>query len=649
MRILEVHLPENLDKRGLRKIDMSRLGPVVVLAGANGAGKTRLLDLLVSTAAHHQAADWVERRVQDLEGYEVRIRILEEQIAQHKHRIEALRSGVKAAPPTPPAGIPPKPEDWPKALEATKVSLAEIHKDLTARREERNRVIVSPDCAGFSMFKIQFDHSTPSDPQSFNLGEVTRRATGLTAVGSFTPTDVLCYIKDLQDQWREATHSTPIGDRAWIEAAYRDLQDAVERTLDTKLGRDDKRRPTIFKMSAASAELSEGQKILLQLAVRLHAQGASMRDHILVLDVPETHLHPKALLDFISQLRSMVPDGQLWIATHSVHLLAAVDPAAIWYMERGSIKHAGTVPEAVLQGLIGDDQRVGQVHDLLSRPAAYASARFALECLGPPPIADHATGDKQMTQIQRLLDELLKERGGQPLRVLDYGAGKGRLLSAMLEHYEEPSRVAESIDYFALEHNETAREELVRVVSQVFEDSERRILADEQQLSRLNKQTVDVAVFCNVMHEIRPADWIKRLGPSSALRTSLKNDGFVLLVEDERMPRGEKAHSLGFLVLPEAGVRELFKVVEEDRAFRYEPNGDKDKPGRLAAFLIPAENLGRVDKDSRSAALIAILEHAKSRCRELRASETPTYRDGLQHALFAQLHINAQLAIDEGL
>jgi len=43
MRITEINMPAQASDDGLPEIQMAKLGKVVVLAGKNGSGKTRLL------------------------------------------------------------------------------------------------------------------------------------------------------------------------------------------------------------------------------------------------------------------------------------------------------------------------------------------------------------------------------------------------------------------------------------------------------------------------------------------------------------------------------------------------------------------------------------------------------------------------------
>ena len=46
MKITRITMPKNFLDRGLQEININRLGDTVIIAGKNGAGKTRLLNLV---------------------------------------------------------------------------------------------------------------------------------------------------------------------------------------------------------------------------------------------------------------------------------------------------------------------------------------------------------------------------------------------------------------------------------------------------------------------------------------------------------------------------------------------------------------------------------------------------------------------------
>ena len=51
MRITKINIPKESINNGIEPVKMHKLGQVVLLAGKNGAGKTRLLNLIANTIA----------------------------------------------------------------------------------------------------------------------------------------------------------------------------------------------------------------------------------------------------------------------------------------------------------------------------------------------------------------------------------------------------------------------------------------------------------------------------------------------------------------------------------------------------------------------------------------------------------------------
>lgn len=151
----------------------------------------------------------------------------------------------------------------------------------------------------------------------------------------------------------------------------------------------------------------------------------------------------------------------------------------------------------------------------------------------------------------------------------------------------------------------------------------------------------DVVLLCNVLHEIPVSEWLNLFAPEGAIFKLLKDDGFLLLVEDMNIPVGEKAHQRGFLVLDTAQLRTLFCVTDADSRFSY----DAKREGRLKAHLIPKECVARISAPSRKDAIKEIIYLAKQRILALREAESD-YPNGRLHGFWVQQLANAQLALD---
>jgi hypothetical protein len=360
------------------------------------------------------------------------------------------------------------------------------------------------------------------------------------------------------------------------------------------------------------------------------------------MDEPENHLHPSVIINTIERIRKCVTNGQIWIATHSIPLLAHFDPSFIWYVENGKIKHAGKIPEKVFQSLLGNADEVSKLQDFISLPAQYATSRYAFDSLFEPHSVTTGPNDPQTYQIR---GELLKLSSTGKLRILDYGTGKGRLISNIIDIDEnDQSKLLENIDYIAYDKYSADKEQCKSVLSKAYKDSDKRYFNDfDSLLSVYDKGTFDVIIMCNVLHEIDPKDWLSLFKEGGTISKLLSDNGILLLVEDQQIPIGEKAYTKGFLVMDTPHLKELFKIKESDTDFCY---FDQKNDGRLKAHLIPKRYLIRIDENSRKKAIESLSDTAKENILKIR-NGTCSYQNGKLHGFWTQQFANAQLNLAE--
>lgn len=85
---------------------------------------------------------------------------------------------------------------------------------------------------------------------------------------------------------------------------------------------------------------------------------------------------------------------------------------------------------------------------LLDGDAAATATRFAADCLLPPEVASARPDDPQPKQLVPVIVGRL--RSGHPVRVLEIGAGRGRLINAIAEMLRaDPSLRPEQLTYIA--------------------------------------------------------------------------------------------------------------------------------------------------------------------------------------------------------
>jgi hypothetical protein len=363
---------------------------------------------------------------------------------------------------------------------------------------------------------------------------------------------------------------------------------------------------------------------------------------ILLLDEPEVHLHPSVLIDVVGRLRAANPNGQVWIATHDVPLLAAVPTESIWYLNDGEVSWAGRNPEIVLNGLLGGPGGRERVEAFLSLPAQFASHRFAAECLTAPASVPTGPDDPQAEQVRKFC-EILDGDSGQTLKILDFGAGQGRLLSAMSERWTSKVPFRDKVDYRAFELPNDELATLQGTVEAVYgrQPSPKRIFVGTDELTMLDAASVDIVLMCNVLHEVPPEEWVSLFDPKGHITRVIKSTGHLLILEDMEIPHGEKAHRFGFLILDRPHLFQLFSCSEEDdnkvRTFDV-------RDGRLKMHVVDGRLLGRTTKQSARRCLEVLKDSSLTNISKIR-SLAPDSRSGREHALWTQTLANVELAL----
>lgn len=375
----------------------------------------------------------------------------------------------------------------------------------------------------------------------------------------------------------------------------------------------------------------------------LYAQEIKLENLIIFMDEPENHLHPAALIEVLEKITPHVKNGQVWIATHSINILAHFDPSNIWYIENGEISYAGNVPRTVLEGLLGNEEEIDRLSNFLALPAQMASNNFAFESLFYPNVLITGPDDPQVNQIQTIIKSRVEKEN--KLKILDFGVGKGRLLSTIYEDERlRNSDVTEWLDFYGYDIFDTYKDICNKTFNDIYGNCENRYFNEAKELiSKHDESSFDFIVMCNVFHEIEPKDWINLFTSVTSLFKLLKEDGSLLIIEDQFLAIGEKAHSKGFLVFDELEFKKLFKISTADKYL----STDYRKDGRLKSHHIPKNCITRIDTTSKKEALEILLQNAKDEIKNLRKVTNPTFKTGKSHGFWAQQLANASLALEE--
>ena len=139
---------------------------------------------------------------------------------------------------------------------------------------------------------------------------------------------------------------------------------------------------------------------------------------------------------------------------------------------------------------------------------------------------------------------------------------------------------------------------------------------------------------------------MKLFDQNSLIGRSLKDTGSLLIVEDQRIPTGEKAHKFGFLVLDTPQLRTIFSVKDADVQSGLFQAYDQQGDGRLKAHNVSKELLTRLSAETRKRAIEQLRETAKQKISALRQA-TPDYRNGQLHGFWTQQFANSSLWLDE--
>ncbi|MEP4534106.1 MAG: AAA family ATPase [Cyclobacteriaceae bacterium] len=636
MRITKINIPKEQINNGLEPVKMHRLGQIVLLAGKNGAGKTRLLNLISNTIGSKPKKNQIDEAIRQLKAYQDAIEKEKVNIENYKKAIEAETN-------------PDRKKAHEQQVVSHKTNITSHQSQVNAHEKIINWNLIETDQIKQNYTIIPFVPKSLDlkDCNNFRKSEIISNAQNIDKVGvNQLANGTFARIQVVQDRWFNATHQESSltqdeKDKAVLD--YEKLKDLIHTFLNTTIERSIDGEPTLFGFPLGQSNLSDGQKILLQLCLAIHCQQETLDDLVLFLDEPENHLHPSVIIQTIERIKEKTPNGQIWISTHSIPLLSYFDPSNIWFVEKNRVSYAGTGPEKVLNSLLGGEDQIGKLQDFISLPGVFALHRHAFESLFHPEAVTTDSSDPQTLQIR---DEVKKHlKTSDKIRVLDYGAGKGRLLANILDANKEPiSKFKDWFDYVAYDKFDFDKAECISTIERISSSPQDRYFNSFPDLfGKYDKESFDIIIMCNVLHEIDPNDWLSLFSSGGVISDALTDTGILLIVEDQEMPIGEKAYQKGFIVLNTAELKDLFKIKEEDTDFGF---SDARENGRLKAHRLKKEYLERIDAGSKLKALESLHKTASEKIIDIRNEEV-NYKNGKLHGFWVQQFANTGLALKE--
>lgn len=215
----------------------------------------------------------------------------------------------------------------------------------------------------------------------------------------------------------------------------------------------------------------------------------------------------------------------------------------------------------------------------------------------------------------------------------------------MISNLSADSRLTpEMLDYVAFDECDSNKEECINNIGCFYDKPDDRYFNrfDSLRLKR-DEKSFDLVLMCNVLHEIPHNNWISLF---THLQKLLKEDGQLLLIEDCKIPVGEKPHQKGFLVLNSIHLKDLFNIPASESSFVANDARPDTEPGRLMAHLIPAKYLNKITTASMKKAFEDLRETAMKNIKDIRNKEC-SYKNGLTHAFWVQQLANATLCLSE--
>lgn len=636
MKITALNIPEEITKeKGLLPITMSRLGNVVLIAGKNGSGKTRLLELIKEQSKHLPKASTIEQNKQNIFSWEEAIKGQRPKLQDYEKQIKELTLSGKEIP-----------NHINRQLKQVQANIDNLINVIKTAEQSLNWDIISLDnySENYSFVdyvpkELKLVDSAQKNPQQISSSAKKSENFG---VGHMAQT-ALSKIQSVCTRYSNATNpslSTNFTDEEVEKSIsdYKKLQDYFLAYLGTDVKINLDGLAEIFGFQIGSAKLSDGQKILIQYCVGLFNQQAQLDKHILLFDEPENHLHPEILLNTLDKIVESNKNGQVWIATHSINVLAHFYEKDIWFMDEGSISFMGRKPEKVLTSLLGNDDEIEKLHQFISMPSIFATNQYAFESLKYPLSVITGKSDPQSLQIYDLINNV--KSSGKKLKMLDMGSGKGRLLKSMSELSEEEGiNITEWLDYHAYDKFDDDKTECTSLIKSIYGSITNRYFNDESKLlSKLEHESFDVVILVNVLHEISPLYWNDLFSESSAIRTLLNAKGKLIIVEDQVIPSGEKAYTEGFIVFDVPEFKKLFKLTKYD----FEETLD----GRLKAHIFNKNDIAKVNSTSLKSALLSMFLRSKKEVESIREKKT-SYKNGMVHGFWVQQLANTFLIMNK--
>ena len=370
---------------------------------------------------------------------------------------------------------------------------------------------------------------------------------------------------------------------------------------------------------------SPGETMLLYMSIFLSMQKNNKQEKsIIILDEPESHLHPKALLAFIDMLQKNHKAETIWIATHSLFVIPRLNFHNIIYVKDNTIeKRKSTIYNDLKLCLLGNETE--PIETFFSSLSQWQYCEFIAECFTNPEVIDTIDSEDEQVQIFIQFLQSYKDKG-TALNILDFGGGSARLgLSLnLIKNEDKPQYEYEIYD-----------------LKPKYEGKEFKVYTKPDEI----KKKYDCIVMMNVLHEIKPTDWLETFNIISSM---LKDNGYLVFVEVSALTNGEMPNDFGYFVLNE---EELKVLCNADKGISKIKIKNSQKS---ICVVLDKTRISRITQKSINETIHHLKEHSISEIKKIKsvieqektAGQINTSLYARKYAFWTQQYVNAKMYSD---
>jgi len=362
------------------------------------------------------------------------------------------------------------------------------------------------------------------------------------------------------------------------------LKDSLGRSLKIENGKSyiSRRKSDEFvDLNEEIPLLSPGERSLLYTAIGIHILLHVARENgdiLILIDEPETHLHPAALVNVIKLIKKLekVTNKKiyLFIASHSVFLLPHFLVEETIYITNGEIKRLNNnIYRNLYKSLIDNEER--NLYDFMASEFEWQYVSYISECFKSPVNKNEADKkDMQASLLKKFMMGKLNyaKENNISVDVLDFGSGSGRIGRCITEKIlseqdcDESKLILEHLKYHVYDSYEVDGKIINGIdeecIIEYINKATIPFLGDIIDANKLNKyeKTFDSVLLFNVLHEVDVLDWSEKL---KTILSLLKDDGYLVFSERRTLSKGEKPFGKsGYLVLNEDEIKTLLSTKE---------------------------------------------------------------------------------------